>query len=366
MSDELKNIVSDEIKSLTPYPPGKPIEEVEREYGIQGSIKLASNENPLGPSPKAVEAISKSINNLHRYPDGSCYYLKRKLAEYLKVKPEMLIIGNGSNEILDFVVKTFLGPSEEAVMGDPSFAVYPIIVKASRGKPIQVPLKDLTHDLDAISEAVTPKTRLVFIANPNNPTGTIVTRDDLDIFLGKLPDRVIVVMDEAYREYVTDKEFPNSLEYIESGRYMIILRTFSKIYGLAGLRIGYGIACKDMVSYMEKVRQPFNVNSLAQIAAEAALDDEGHLRRSIENNTNEMNRLFRELEALGFKCVPSQANFFLIKVGQGSDVYEGLLRNGIIVRPMDSYGLSEYIRVTVGLPEENKRFIKTFRTVTET
>lgn len=359
----MKNIVSDEIRSLTPYPPGKPIEEVEREYGIKGSIKLASNENPLGPSPKAVEAILKSISNLHRYPDGSCYYLKRKLAEYLKVEPEMLIIGNGSNEIIEFVVKTFMGPGEEAVMGNPSFAVYPIIVRASRGKPIQVPLKGLVHDLDAMSEAVTAKTRLVFVANPNNPTGTIVTGGDLDRFMGKLPDRVIVVIDEAYREYVTDKEFPNSLEYIKKKRYAVILRTFSKIYGLAGLRIGYGIACKDMISYMQKVRQPFNVNSLAQIAADAALEDEEHLRRSIENNKNEMSRLFREMKDLGFECVPSQANFFLIKVGRGRDVYDGLLRRGVIVRPMDSYGLSEYIRVTVGLPEENERFIETLRTV---
>jgi len=358
MGITLKKLVSDEIESLTPYPPGKPIEEVEREYGIRGSIKLASNENPLGPSPKAVEAITRAIKNLHRYPDGGCYYLKERLAGFLKVKPENLIIGNGSNEIIELVVKTFLRSGEEAVMANPSFAVYPLVVQVAGGKAIQVPLRDLTHDLEAMASAITTKTRLVFIANPNNPTGTIVTRAQMGRFFERLPEGVITVIDEAYFEYVTSPDFPHSMDYLGGGLNVVILRTFSKIYGLAGLRIGYGIAPEPLVFYMNKVRQPFNVNTLAQIGAMAALEDKGHVERSRENNIKGLGYLFDRLKAMGLECVPTQANFFLLKVGDGQKVYEGLLRQGVIVRPVASYGLEEYIRVTVGLPEENKRFIK--------
>src|SRR3989344_6826070 len=235
----LKKLVSEEIEALVPYPPGKPIEEVERELGIKGSIKLASNENPLGPSPKAVDAVTNALKNLNRYPDGGCYYLKVKLASSLDVKPDNIIIGNGSNEIIELVVKTFLRPGEEAVMGNPSFAVYPLVVPAAGGKSILVPLKNLTHDLDAMFDAITEKTKLVFIANPNNPTGTMNTKAQLDKFIGRLRDDIILVLDEAYYEFVTDKGFPNSLDYLNNGKNIVILRTFSKIYGLAGLRVGY-------------------------------------------------------------------------------------------------------------------------------
>ena len=363
MTISVKKLVPEEIASLVPYPPGKPIEEVEREYGIEGSIKLASNENPLGPSPKAVEAIRDGMKNLHRYPDGSGYYLKRKLSKQLGVEPEMIILGNGSNEIIEFAIPTFLSPGDEVVMANPSFAVYPIVVKATRGKAVEVPLKGLTHDLDAMLKAVTERTRLIFIANPNNPTGTMVTGSALGSFMNSLPEGIVVVIDEAYREYVTDEGYPDALGYVKGGKLVVVLRTFSKIYGLAGLRIGYGVADREVVSYMERVRQPFNVNSLAQIAAMAALDDSSHLERSCENNRRGMSQLFEEIGAMGIECVPSQANFFLIKVGRGRDVYEGLLRRGVIVRPMESYGLPEYIRVTVGLPEENKRFLETFKAV---
>lgn len=362
----LKNFkipVSENIESLVPYPPGKPIEELERELGIKGSIKLASNENPLGPSPKALSALEGAIRNLHRYPDGSCYYLKEKLSERLNVMPEMLVFGNGSNEIIELLVRAFLKPGEEAVMADPSFAVYPIAVKAAGGTAKTVSLKAFRHDLTAMAKEITGKTRIVFIANPNNPTGTIVTSSEFDRFMKDVPKGVIVCVDEAYREFVQTAEFPATLDYVKSGRPVVLLRTFSKIYGLAGLRVGYGAAHPDIVGYMNRVRQPFNVNSLAQVAALAALDDDGHLKRTIENNSSGLKYLFKEVKTLGFECVPTQANFFLIKVGQGKAVYDSLLRKGVIVRPMASYNLPEYIRVTVGLPSENRRFIESFKEV---
>ncbi|MBI3398904.1 MAG: histidinol-phosphate transaminase [Deltaproteobacteria bacterium] len=362
MIKQQKKLVSDEIEALIPYPPGKPMEELERELGIKNSIKLASNENPLGPSPKAVEAVAKALKNLNRYPDGGCYYLKEKLAQRLKVKPENLIIGNGSNEIIELVIRTFLRPGDEAVMGNPSFAVYPLVVRAAGGKSVLVPLKNLTHDLDAMFDAITEKTKLVFIANPNNPTGTMSTKAQLDKFIGRLrDDGIIIVLDEAYYEFVTDKGFPDSLGYLNSGKNIVILRTFSKIYGLAGLRVGYGIAPERLNFYMNKVRQPFNVNSLAQIAAMAALGDDEHLKKSQKNNREGLSYLFKELGTMGLECVPTQANFFLIKAGKGKEVYDALLRQGVIVRPMASYGLGEYIRITVGLPEENKRFVEALK-----
>ncbi|MBI5682823.1 MAG: histidinol-phosphate transaminase [Deltaproteobacteria bacterium] len=357
----MKKLVSAEIEAIVPYPPGKPIEEVERDYGIKGSIKLASNENPLGPSPKAALAVSKALNNLNRYPDGGCYYLKEKLAKHLGVVPSNLIIGNGSNEIIELVIRTFLQAGEEAVMGNPSFAVYPLAVPAAGGRNCLVPLKDLTHDIDAMSRAITENTKIVFIANPNNPTGTMITGQQLDAFVEKLPDDTILVLDEAYYEFVTRRDFPTSMEYLNCNKNVVILRTFSKIYGLAGLRIGYGITSEKLVSYMNKVRQPFNVNSLAQIAAMAALDDDEHLKKSQKNNQDGLKYLFNELSAMGLECVPTQANFFLVKVGNGKGVYEGLLKQGVIVRPMASYGMGEYIRVTVGLPEENERFVEAIR-----
>ena len=364
MGMSLKKLVSEEIEALVPYPPGKPIEEVERELGIKGSIKLASNENPLGPSPKAVDAVTNALKNLNRYPDGGCYYLKEKLASRLDVKPDNIIIGNGSNEIIELVVRTFLRPGEEAVMGNPSFAVYPLAVPAAGGKAVLVPLdKNLAHDLNAMADAITDRTKIVFIANPNNPTGTMVAKKELDRFYRRLPEDIILVLDEAYYEFVTSRDFPNSFEYLKEGRNVVILRTFSKIYGLAGLRIGYGIAPEKLVFYMNKVRQPFNVNSLAQIAAMAALNDNEHIKKSQTNNREGLDYLFKELKAIGLECVPTQANFFLIKVGRGKEIYEALLRQGVIVRPMASYGLGEYIRVTVGLPEENKRFVEAIKQV---
>lgn len=359
----LKLAVPENIATLVPYPPGKPIEELERELGIAGSIKLASNENPIGPSPKAMEAVSGALSGLHRYPDGSCYYLKQKLSERFGFGPECIIVGNGSNEILELLVRTFLHDGGEAVMASPSFAVYPLAVQAAGGSAVVVPLKELTHDLDAMAGRITEKTRLVFIANPNNPTGTMLDSKALERFMGSVPEGVVVCLDEAYNEFVTSPEFPDSFEYVRQGRAAVVLRTFSKTYGLAGLRVGYAVAHPEIIDYLNRVRQPFNVNSLGQVAAIAALDDGEYLARSLENNTTGLTYLFGELCAMGYECVPTQANFFLVKVGDGKGVYDALLKKGVIVRPMQGYGLGEYIRITVGLPEENRRFIETFREV---
>ncbi|MFQ5441181.1 MAG: histidinol-phosphate transaminase [Thermodesulfobacteriota bacterium] len=354
-------VVPEHIRSIVPYPPGKPLAELERELGISGSIKLASNENPLGPSPKAVEALRGELGGLNRYPDGSCYYLKRKLSERLDVDPEWIVPGNGSNEVIELLVRAFLPYGAEAVMGEPSFAVYPLAVKAAGGLSVRVPLKDMRHDLEAMSRAINERTRIVFIANPNNPTGTIVSAGQLDAFMERVPEGVIVCIDEAYYEYVQSGDFPDSLKYIREGRPVILLRTFSKIYGLSGLRVGYGVARPEITDFLNRVRQPFNVNSLAQSAALSALDDTEHIRKSVENNKSGLDYLFTEIKAMGLGAVPTEANFFLIKVGEGKKVYERLLRLGVIVRPMGSYGLDEYIRVTVGLPEENKRFVTALR-----
>lgn len=359
----MKTLVPDYIASLVAYPPGKPIEEVEREYGIKGSIKLASNENPLGPSPKAVEAIQSHVAAIHRYPDGSCYYLKERLAERLAIPKNRIILGNGSNEIIELLVRTFLRPGDEAVMAHPAFIVYQLIVQAAGGKNIILPLKEFTHDLDAMAGAVTGKTRLVFITNPNNPTGTIVKRNEFERFLKRVPEDVIVVMDEAYFEYVADPEYPNGMDYIND-RLVISLRTFSKIYGLAGLRIGYGVASEEIINYLEKVRQPFNVNSLAQVAAMAALDDQGHVEKSIRTNSDGLLYLYGELDRMGLGYVKSHANFLLVDMkGDGVKVYQELMKKGVIVRPMGVYDLKNHLRITVGLPEENKRFIEALKGV---
>lgn len=364
---KLRNLVSEEIENLIPYPPGKPIEELEREYGIQGSVKLASNENALGPSPKAVHAIKDALDGLHRYPDGSGYYLKESLAKFYDLDPENLIIGNGSNEIIELIFRTFLLPGDEVVVARPTFVVYELVAQASRGKSVVVPLKDMTYDLESMLEKITPRTRFVFVANPNNPTGTIVKRNAFERFLSSVPDDVIVVLDEAYCEYVTDSEFPSGIEYWNAGKLVVVLRTFSKVYGLAGLRIGYGIASTELINNMNKVRQPFNVNSLAQIGARVALNDRKHVEMSRENNKKGIDYLFGELRDLGYFCLPTQANFFLIRVGNNAaEIYERLLRKGVIIRPMKGYNLDEYIRVTVGLPEENRRFIASFQEVIRT
>ena len=345
------------IRSLAPYPPGKPIEELEREYGIFGSIKLASNENPLGPSPKAVTAVTAALGSLHRYPDGNCYYLKRAVANKYGVSPDALIFGNGSNEIIELAVRTFMQRGDAAVIADQAFVVFKLIVQAAGGQARLVPLRQYTHDLEGILDAITPATRLVFLANPSNPTGTIFFRREWEDFLAALPAHVIVVMDEAYAEFVEDPAYPDSLAAHGAGRPLITLRTFSKIYGLAGLRIGFGIAHPELIDLMNRVRQPFNVSSIAQVAALAALDDAAHVRRTLQCNRDGMAFLRAQCARLQLEYVPSWANFLMIRVGNGARMYEALLRQGVIVRPLGVYGFPEHVRVTVGTAAENARFI---------
>lgn len=349
------------IKTINPYVPGKPIEELERELGIAGSIKLASNENPLGPSPLAIKALRKGINDLNRYPDGSCYYLRQALSESLQVKPEEIIFGNGSNEIIELAVRTFLGPGDEAVIAHPSFVVYSTIVQAVHGKNIIVPLKEWRHDLQEVASGITEKTKIVFIANPNNPTGTINTKTEMSAFMKRVPEGVLVVVDEAYYEYVTNPDYADSMKFFRDRRDILILRTFSKIYGLAGLRIGYGIAGAEILTEMNKVRQPFNINSLAQKAACAALGDEKHLVKTKRVNEKGKHYLYKELDAMKIAYVPTEANFIYIHLKDRTafPIYNTLLKKGVIVRPMGDNA----IRVTIGLPEENKRFIEAMKSV---
>lgn len=346
--------VSDNIKNINPYVPGKPIDELERELGISGSIKLASNENPLGPSSKAVAAARKAMERLNRYPDGSGFYLAQALAAQYEVEVNQIILGNGSNELIELAVRTFVQPGDEVVSAEPSFVVYKMIVQAAGGTNVIVPCREYAHDLDAMAERITPRTRIVFIANPNNPTGTMNTKAEMDRFMARVPDHVLVALDEAYFEYVTRVDYPDSLEYLREGRNVLALRTFSKIYGLAGLRIGYGITTAEIAGLLNKVRQPFNTNSLGQAAALAALADRKHVERSIAVNNEGKKYLYQAFEQLGVSYVPTETNFIFFETGRDcGDVYDALLRKGVIIRPMGG----KRLRVTIGLDEENKRFI---------
>lgn len=357
----------DYVLGIQPYVPGKPIEELERELGITNSIKLASNENPAGPSPKALEAIKGSFSDINRYPDGAGYYLKKVLAEKLSasesaselIMEDEIILGNGSNELLDIAARTYMQVSAEAVMAVPSFVVYSMAVQGVGGKSVQVPLKNYAHDLEAMADAITSRTKMVFIANPNNPTGTINSKYEFEKMMEKIPNNILVVLDEAYYEYVSDPDYADSMKYLRSEKNILILRTFSKIYGLAGLRIGYGIAKKEILNDMNRLREPFNTNTIAQRAALAALHDTEHVLYS--RNVNEAGKkyLYNELASIGVKYVPTEANFIYIPVEKAMAVYEGLMKMGVIIRPIGPNA----IRVTIGLPEENHRFIEAFKTV---
>jgi histidinol-phosphate aminotransferase len=356
----------DYISNLKPYIPGKPIEELEREIGIKGSIKLASNENPIGPSPMALSAVMDSLkssdrsNNINRYPDGSGYFLKKALSEKFSVREDELILGNGSNELIDIAVRTFLQPGDEAIMAHPSFIVYPMAVQAIGGRAVQISLRNYTHYLDAMADAIIKKTKMIFIANPNNPTGTINKKDEFDRLLDRVSEGILIVVDEAYYEYVTDPDYADSMKHFRAKRDILLLRTFSKIHGLAGLRIGYGIARRDIILELNKLRPPFNTSSLAQKAAVYALEDEAHVRYSREINEKGKRYLYRELDSLNLKYVPTEANFIYILLGRDSNLlYNEMLRQGVIVRPV---GPKE-IRVTIGLPEENERFIEALKDI---
>ena len=356
------------LDKIKPYVPGKPVEEVERELGLKNVIKLASNENPLEASPLAVTAMQEYAPKMNIYPDGNCYYLKEALATKLNLSPEQLIFGNGSDEILSFLTMVYVQEGEEAVMVAPSFSEYDFAMRLMGGNPRQVPLvgEDFSYDFDAILDAVNEKTRLIFICSPNNPTGSIVRKKELDLFIEKLPDHILLVLDQAYIEYVDDSEHPTGLDYVKEGKPVILLRTFSKIYGLAGLRIGYGIAPEEIIRDLNRVREPFNVNAMAQKAALAALDDDQHLEES-RNQVIKSRRYFeKELARLGLKPVPDQANFCFIDIKVDSkEAFQALMKKGVIVRTGDIFGFPSYIRVTYGTDEQNKRFIEALNEVLE-
>ena len=348
------------VQKLSPYVPGKPVEELALEFGLNPVVivKLASNENPLGPSPMAIAAIESVLPDMTRYPDGNGFALKQALADRLAVSPSMITLGNGSNDILELITRAFVGPQHEVVFSEHAFAVYPIVTQAVGARAVVVPAKDWGHDLDAMADAITADTRLVFVANPNNPTGTWIERAELERFLARVPEQVIVVLDEAYTEYVETTDVPNGLDYLDRYPNLLVSRTFSKAYGLAALRVGYGICQPGIADALNRVRQPFNVNSLAQAAAVATLSDDAYLAESRRINREGMAQLEAGFAALKLQWIPSRGNFIAVDVGRdAAPVFQALLRQGVIVRPVANYGMPNHLRVSIGLAEENQRFL---------
>ncbi|HHV16243.1 MAG TPA: histidinol-phosphate transaminase [Gelria sp.] len=364
MSEFIEKKARPEIFNLKPYVPGKPIEEVQRELGIDDIIKLASNENPLGPSPLGKKAFSEVVDKLHIYPDANCFNLKQKLSKLLDYEPQGLLIGNGSDELLKLLAETFLNPGDEIVFAQPSFAEYEFTATIMGAKSIKVPLIDFKHDLDAMLAAITPRTKIVYICNPNNPTGTIVTAAEIDSFMTRIPEDVLVVFDEAYYEYVEDAAYVSGIKYVKQGRNAVVLRTFSKIYGLAALRVGYGVTTPDIAAAVERVTEPFNVNTPAQVAAAAALDDKEHLKQSKKVNQAGKNYLYEEFQKLQLKYIATEANFIFVDTGKDSqEVFQELLKQGVIIRTGDIFGYPTYIRVTVGNEKENVRLIECLKKI---
>ncbi len=343
------------IGKLVPYKPGKPVNELTRELGITDIVKLASNENPRGPSDAVRATIGAGLGELSRYPDGSGYRLKAALANSLDIDPEMLTLGNGSNDVLELVARMALGVGDEGLVAEHSFVVYRLAVIASGAELVTVPARDYGADLDAMLAAITPRTRIVFLANPNNPTGTCVNRVALEAFLDAVPERVWVVLDEAYFEYVTAPDYPDGVSLLPAHPNLIVTRTFSKIHALAALRVGFAVSSPEVADLLNRLRQPFNVNALALAAAEAALADADFVRESREMNSAGMVQLTDGLARLNCPVIPSRGNFICANVGDANAVYEALLHRGVIVRPVAEYGLPGFLRITVGLPEENDR-----------
>ncbi|QKT04781.1 histidinol-phosphate transaminase [Ectothiorhodospiraceae bacterium 2226] len=349
------------VRDLAPYQPGKPLEALAREYGIRDAVKLASNENPLGPSPKALAAVTAVLSGLARYPDGGGHALRAALAERHGVEPAQVVLGNGSNDVLELIARAFLTPADEVVFSAHAFAVYPLVTQAVGARAVQAPARDWGHDLAAMAAAVGPRTRLVFVANPNNPTGTLLQPAALEAFVAGLPAHVIVVVDEAYYEYTRDLApgFEAADAWLARYPNLVVTRTFSKAYGLAGLRVGYALARPAVADLINRVRQPFNVNTAAQSAALAALEDEAHLGAGLAVNRDGLAQLTAAFARVGLPYIPSYGNFVSVGVGQpAGPVYEALLHKGVIVRPVANYGMPQHLRVSVGLPEENARFIR--------
>ncbi|KPJ76480.1 MAG: histidinol-phosphate aminotransferase [Deltaproteobacteria bacterium SG8_13] len=356
----MKLEIPEYILGIDPYKPGKPMEELEREYGIRDSIKLASNENPLGPSPKALEAARACLDAVHRYPDGRGWALVSKIAAKFDLQPDNIVLGNGSDEIIGMLTRVLLQAGDEVILPQPTFSMYDIMVRSVGANPVPVPLDhSLAIDLPAMRSRLTPRTRMVFLCNPNNPTGTVITRKQFEAFLHDLPAGIVVVIDEAYIEFVTDPDCVRGTDYLREEPAVVLLRTFSKAYGLAGLRIGYAVMPAKLSGYIHRVRQPFNTALPAQVAAAAALADDAFLQRTLQTVHAGLAYLQRSLDRLGVRHYPTQSNFFLVDVQRsGDEVFEQMLRKGVIVRSMSSYGFADMIRINVGLPLENERFIQ--------
>lgn len=353
------------VRKLQPYQAGKPMDEVQRELGLSKVIKLASNENPLGISDKVCAALSDEVNNLIRYPDANGFYLKSKLADLHHVESSQITLGNGSNDVLEILARTFVSDTDEVVFAQHAFVVYPLVTQAIGAKGVAVPAKDYGHDLEAMAAAINDNTKMVFIANPNNPTGTFLDTADIKAFLDKVPEHVIVVLDEAYYEYVPPQQRAPSVEWLQQYPNLVVSRTFSKAYGLAGLRAGYAVSSPEIADLCNRIRQPFNVNALSLKAAEVALDDTDYLQRAVEVNQAGMQQLVQFCEQEGYSYIPSHGNFLTIEVGPNSaEVYQQLLQQGVIVRPVAAYELPNHLRVSIGLAEENQAFIDAMRTIT--
>jgi histidinol-phosphate aminotransferase len=358
MSCDVLSLATPGVRGLSPYQPGKPIEELEREYGVRNAIKLASNENPLGPSPKALAAARAVFDDIWRYPDGNGFVLKSALARHLGVDLSQLTLGNGSNDILEFAARAFATAENEIIFSAHAFAVYPIVTQAVGAKAVVTPAKNWGHDLAAMQRAINARTRVIFIANPNNPTGTWLPAKELEAFIAAVPEHVIVVVDEAYFEYVDEPAYATMLPLIAKYPNLTVMRTFSKAYGLAGLRTGYAVSSPALADVLNRVRQPFNVNAAALAAAAAALDDQAHVHNAKKLNRDGMRQVTERVRALGLGFIPSVGNFVCIDFGRpAAAIYEQLLRHGVIVRPVANYGMPNHLRVTIGLPEENERFL---------
>jgi len=354
-----------QLRDLVVYQPGKPIEETARELGCEPTeiIKLASNENPLGPSPKAVAAMREAIEDAHLYPDGGAFYLRNAIAKKLNVTPDHIIPGNGSNEIIELLAHAFLERGDAVVTSEHAFVAYKIIARVFGAETIEAPSRDYAHDLDAMFGAVTERTEIIFIANPNNPTGTLLSGDAIESFMARVPAHLIVVFDEAYYEFV--ERMPDTLHYVRDGRNVVVLRTFSKIHGLASVRVGYGIARPELVEALHKTREPFNVNGIGQIGALAALGDEEHQRKTKELTDEGRSYFEKEFAAMGLEFIPSAANFVLVNVGDGLAVFRALLERKVIVRAMKGYNLPEWVRITIGTMEQNRKCVEALREVME-
>jgi len=360
----VKALIRKSVLAVNPYVPGKPIEETKRQLGLKEVIKLASNENSWGASPKALSAIKKSLAGINRYPDAQGFYLKKRLAKYFGLIPENFVLGNGSDELIDVIIKTFLEADENIVTSEGTFLEYEIIAQVNDRRVKKAPLRNFKYDLESILKLVDKKTKLIFIANPNNPTGTYVAKDEVERFLKALPESVIVVFDEAYDAFIDVDDYPDSLSYLKNKKQVIVLKTFSKAYGLAGLRLGYAMAAAELITYLERIRQPFNVNFLAQVAGLAALEDKDFLNKTRRLTLTGKDFIYQELSKMGLEYVPSVANFILIDVGRdGQEVFKAMLKFGVITRDMRQYGLANFIRVTIGTPKENLKFLSVLNKV---